>query len=366
MGGLTERYISLFEIFDCSGMRLRIALLAAMGVAVLLVWLLGSVLTPFLIAGAFAYLFNPLVGRLQRLGAGRTTSVTVVFSLALIVLGLAAFFIVPAIQSQLARFIHNLPRYIDEVRRVILPMISEVWPGVSHLDLHSVQQLLAQHWESAGGVASILADKLFSSGTALIAVLMNLLLVPVILFYLLRDWDHLIQWIGEQIPRRYLPTCRRLCIEIDDKLGHFVRGQLLVMVVLGCIYVLGLWLAGLNLALVIGFGAGLVSFVPYLGVISGLMVSSVAMLVQSGDPSALIWVVIVFAIGQVMEQLVLQPFLLGEAIGLHPVWVIFSVLAGAQLFGFVGVLIALPVASGVSVLGRYGAERWRASRLYAS
>ncbi|WP_318269673.1 AI-2E family transporter [Salinisphaera orenii] len=336
----------------------------ALAIALLLVWLLGSVLTPFLIAGAFAYLFDPLVDRLERLGARRTLSVSVVFVLAIAILVVAAFLIVPAIKSQLATLIHNLPRYVDQIRRVIQPLVVDVWPGVADFDVHAAQQLLTKHWSSAGGAASALAGQLFSSGTALLAVLMNLLLTPVILFYLLRDWDRLVQWIGDQIPRPWLPTCQRLAREIDKKLGHFVRGQLLVMVILGCLYALGLWLSGLNLALVIGFGAGLVSFVPYLGVISGLLVASVAMLVQTGDPSALIWVAVVFAVGQILEQVVLQPLLLGEAIGLHPVWVIFAVLAGGQLFGFVGVLIALPVASAVSVLGRFGAERWRGSQLY--
>jgi len=147
-------------------------------------------------------------------------------------------------------------------------------------------------------------------------------------------------------------------------LGQFIRGQLLVMAVLGSIYIVGLWLAGLELALVIGLGAGIVSFVPYVGVIFGLAVSSIAMLVQTGDPFQLIWVFIVFGIGQTLEQVILQPLLLGDAIGLHPVWVIFAVLAGGQLLGFVGVLIALPVAAAVAVIVRYGGRKWRASRLY--
>lgn len=345
-------------------MRFRVAFPLALASVVLMVWLLGSVLMPFLIAAAFAYLFDPLVDRLQRLGAGRTTSVSAVFILAIAVLIVAAFFIIPAIQSQLAQFIHKVPRYVDEIRRVIEPLLIDIWPGGADFDVSSIQRLITEHWSSAGGVASVLAGKLFSSGTALITVLMNLLLIPVILFYLLRDWHDLIAWIGAQIPRQYLPICRRLATEIDDVLGHFVRGQLVVMVVLGSIYVLGLWLAGLDLALVIGFGAGLVSFVPYLGVISGLLISAVAILVQTGDPAALIWVGLVFGIGQIMEQVVLQPLLLGEMIGLHPVWVIFAVLAGGQLFGFVGVLLALPAASAISVLGRFGAERWRSSQTY--
>lgn len=342
----------------------RVAILLALGAVVLLIWLLGSVLTPFLIAAAFAYLFDPLVDRLEQLGAGRTLSVGVVFVLALAILIIAAFFIVPAIQAQLTQFIHNIPRYIDQLRRMIEPWVEDIWPGVASFDVQSIRQLLAEHWSSASGVARSLAGQLFSSGSALIAVLINLFLIPVILFYLLRDWDDLIQWIGNQVPRSYLPTFKRLAGEIDQVLGHFVRGQLLVMAVLGSFYVLGLWLLGLDLALVIGFGAGLVSFVPYLGVITGLLVSGVAILVQTGDPTQLIWIALIFGIGQLLEQVVLQPLLLGDAIGLHPVWVIFAVLAGGQLLGFVGVLIALPAASAISVLARYAAERWHSSQGY--
>jgi predicted PurR-regulated permease PerM len=196
------------------------------------------------------------------------------------------------------------------------------------------------------------------------ALAMNVLLIPVIMFYLLRDWDHMVAWIRSQLPRRHVGTITELAQETDRVLGQFIRGQLLVMAVLGSIYIVGLWLAGLELALVIGLGAGIVSFVPYVGVIFGLAVSSIAMLVQTGDPFQLIWVFIVFGIGQTLEQVILQPLLLGDAIGLHPVWVIFAVLAGGQLLGFVGVLIALPVAAAVAVIVRYGGRKWRASRLY--
>jgi len=323
------------------------------------VWLLGSVLTPFLIGAGLAYVCDPIVDRLERLRLSRTGGVVVVFAVVVVVFTLLLLLLLPQLQQQANTLVQNLPRYVDWIQRATAPYL-----GGRALDIESIKTLIAENWGTAGGFASSVAKQAFSSGTALMAIAMNLLLIPVIMFYLLRDWDHMVAWIKSQLPRRYVGTITELAQETDQVLGQFIRGQLLVMTVLGSVYIVGLWLAGLDLALVIGLGAGLVSFVPYVGVISGLAVSSIAMLVQTGDPVQLLWVFLVFGIGQVLEQVILQPLLLGDAIGLHPVWVIFAVLAGGQLLGFAGVLIALPVAAAIAVVVRYGGRQWRASRLY--
>lgn len=323
------------------------------------VWLLGSVLTPFLIGAGLAYVCDPIVDRLERLRLSRTGGVVVVFAVVVVVFTLLLLLLLPQLQQQANTLVQNLPRYVDWIQRATAPYL-----GGRALDIESIKTLIADNWGTAGGFASSVARKAFSSGTALMAIAMNVLLIPVIMFYLLRDWDHMVAWIKSQLPRRYVGTITELAQETDQVLGQFIRGQLLVMTVLGSVYIVGLWLAGLDLALVIGLGAGLVSFVPYVGVISGLAVSSIAMLVQTGDPVQLLWVFLVFGIGQVLEQVILQPLLLGDAIGLHPVWVIFAVLAGGQLLGFAGVLIALPVAAAIAVVVRYGGRQWRASRLY--
>ncbi|MBO9469841.1 AI-2E family transporter [Endozoicomonas sp. G2_2] len=323
------------------------------------VWLLGSVLTPFLIGAGLAYVCDPIVDRLERLRLSRTGGVVVVFAVVVVVFTLLLLLLLPQLQQQANTLVQNLPRYVDWIQRATAPYL-----GGRALDIESIKTLIAENWGTAGGFASSVAKQAFSSGTALMAIAMNVLLIPVIMFYLLRDWDHMVAWIKSQLPRRYVGTITELAEETDQVLGQFIRGQLLVMTVLGSIYIVGLWLAGLDLALVIGLGAGLVSFVPYVGVISGLLVSSIAMLVQTGDPFQLVWVFIVFGIGQVLEQVILQPLLLGDAIGLHPVWVIFAVLAGGQILGFVGVLIALPVAAAVAVIVRYGGRQWRSSRAY--
>ena len=339
--------------------RQRNLVLGVLAFVLVSLWLLGSVLTPFLIGAGLAYVCDPIVDRLEAMRLSRTGGVIVVFAVVVVVLSLLMLLLLPQLQQQINTLVQNLPRYADWIQQSTAPYL-----GGRALDIESIKTLIAENWGTAGGFASSVAKQAFSSGTALMAIAMNLLLIPVIMFYLLRDWDHMVAWIKSQLPRRYVGTITELAQETDQVLGQFIRGQLLVMTVLGSVYIVGLWLAGLDLALVIGLGAGLVSFVPYVGVISGLAVSSIAMLVQTGDPVQLLWVFLVFGIGQVLEQVILQPLLLGDAIGLHPVWVIFAVLAGGQLLGFAGVLIALPVAAAIAVVVRYGGRQWRASRLY--
>lgn len=332
--------------------------------AVVLVWLLGPVLTPFVIAAGLAYIGDPLVDRMQRLRLSRTAAVLVVFAVLTLGFGLLVLLLFPVLEQQIRVLISNLPRYGEWLHARIAPLFNAVLPDGRQFDAASFKALIAEHWQSAGGVASDLFLRAFSSGTALLALVANLVLIPVITFYMLRDWDHLIAWIQALLPRRVLGDVDVLARETDEVLGQFIRGQLLVMAALGLVYTLGLWFAGLDLALLIGLGAGLVSFVPYLGVIVGVLAAGVAMLVQTGDPWQLLWVAAVFGTGQALESAVLQPLLVGDRIGLHPVAVIFAILAGGQLFGFVGVLLALPAAAAIAVLVRYAGHRWKASRAY--
>ena len=194
--------------------------------------------------------------------------------------------------------------------------------------------------------------------------LMNLVLIPVVTFYLLRDWDLLIKGIRELLPRKIEPTVSTLASEIDEVLGAFVRGQLMVMFALGVIYTAGLWLIGLDLAFIIGMGAGLLSVVPYLGTAVGLVAAVLAAIFQFQDLFHTIMVLLVFGAGQMLEGMVLTPKLVGDRIGLHPVVVIFAVLAGGQLFGFLGILLALPVASALNVLVRHLRDEYTKSTLY--
>lgn len=328
------------------------------------VYLLGPILTPFVFAAGLAYLGDPLADRLEAMKLSRTAAVLVVFATLTLFFAILVLLLFPVLEQQIRTLVQNLPRYGEWIQRQLEPVLGLFVPEGQQLDAQSIKKFVAEHWGSAGGVASTVFKSAFSSGTALIALITNLLLIPVITFYLLRDWDHLVAWIRGQIPRRVVGTVSELAAETDEVLGHFIRGQLLVMMSLALLYTVGLWIAGLDLALLIGLGAGLVSFVPYLGVVVGLIASSIAMLVQTGDPLQLLWVAGVFGIGQLLEGAVLQPLLVGDAIGLHPVTVIFAVLAGGQLFGFVGVLLALPAAAAIAVLVRYAGRRWKQSQLY--
>jgi predicted PurR-regulated permease PerM len=202
------------------------------------------------------------------------------------------------------------------------------------------------------------------SGVAALAFLANLVLVPVVTFYLLRDWDLLLQKIHHLVPRKQEPVIRKLAKESDAVLGQFLRGQLTVMVALGAVYTTGLWITGLDLALLVGMIAGLVSFVPYLGFIVGILLAGAAAIMQFGDPVYLIYVAIVFGIGQLLEGMVLTPLLVGDKIGLHPVAVIFAVMAGGQLFSFIGILIALPITAVIVVLLRHVYDIYTGSELY--
>jgi len=272
--------------------------------------------------------------------------------------------LVPLLVDQVRSFIEHVPDYLDWIQNKGLPAIGVTLPAELRLDYDNVKRVVADNLPQAGGVARDLLGTLSRSGGAFLAFIANLLLIPVVTFYLLRDWDHLVAWIDEAIPQRYRETARALSRESDAVLSGFLRGQLLVMLSLAVLYSVGLWMVGVNLALLIGISAGLISFVPYLGFIAGLLAASIAVLFQMDGLMPLVLVFVVFGIGQVIESTLLTPTLVGDRIGLHPVAVIFAVMAGGQLFGFTGVLLALPAAAVLAVLLRHAMARWRESDLY--
>ncbi|HVF34560.1 MAG TPA: AI-2E family transporter, partial [Candidatus Saccharimonadia bacterium] len=296
---------------------------------------LAPVLTPFVFAALLAYLGDPLVDSLQRLRLSRTSGVLVVFSIMVLSLVLVLILLVPMLERQISHFIEQLPRYVAWFRGTAVPWL-EARFGFELgelLDTDQVVPMLQQHWQQAGGVAAAVVATVSKSGFAVLGWVMNLLLVPVVAFYLLRDWDVLIARIRALLPRPVEPSVTRVARESDSVLGAFLRGQLLVMVVLGVIYSIGLWIVGIDLALLIGMTAGLLSFVPYLGTAIGVIAAIVAALVQFHDVAHVLMVCGVFVVGQMLEGFVLTPWLVGDKIGLHPVAVIFAVLAGGQLFG---------------------------------
>jgi predicted PurR-regulated permease PerM len=330
-----------------------------------LLYLLSPILTPFIVAALLAYLGDPLVDRLETWRLPRTLAVTVVFMVILGTLLLLSLLLIPRIEAQLGALAQKLPQYVTWLKQHWLPHLASWLPvQQGQTDLESLGRALATHWQGAGGLLSGLWHSLSQSGMALVEWLMNLVLIPVLTFYLLRDWDDLVAAVRALLPRRSEALWVGLARESDEVLGAFLRGQMLVMFALGVIYTSGLWLVGLDFALLIGMFAGLVSFVPYLGLIVGILVAGIASVLQFQGPGELPWVVLVFVIGQLIEGTVLTPRLVGERIGLHPVAVIFAVMAGGQLYGFFGVLLALPVAAVAMVLLRHALTRYRASHLY--
>lgn len=332
-----------------------------------LVYLLAPVLMPFLIAALLSYLGNPLVDRLINLKLPRLAAVLAVFVAIFLLVLLVPLLLMPLLEKQLAVFISNWPNYIDWLQHTVVPWIQGRF-GLDGavFDLSLLKKTFLEHWQQVGGTAAGIIASISKSGVVLAGWLANLILIPVITFYLLRDWETLIKRIHELVPRSIEPIVTRLARDCDVVLGTFMRGQLIVMLALGFIYSFGLWIAGLDLALLIGMLAGIVSFVPYLGFIIGILAAGIASIVQFHDLMHLVPVVIVFGAGQLLEGMLLTPLLVGDRIGLHPVAVIFAVMAGGQLFGFAGILLALPVAAVIAVMLRYAHEQYVASELYSS
>ena len=343
----------------------RWQMLAITVVILYLLWLLAPVLMPFAVAAMLAYLGDPLADRLERIGMGRTLAVSVVFFVLVLAAVGALLLLIPLISRQVDNLVQSLPHYVDWVRSTALPWLqAKLRLDPSAFDTDRLIAEIKDHLGSVGSVASTVLGKVTRSGFGLIAWMTNLVLIPVVAFYLLRDWDRLVAWVDDMLPRSIEPTIAHLARESDMVLGAFVRGQLLVMLALGIFYGAGLSILGLSVGPLIGMIAGLLSFVPYLGFIVGFGSALIAVLVQYGDWSHLIMVVCVFIVGQLLEGYVLVPRLVGEKIGLHPVAVIFAVLAGGYLCGFLGILLALPAASVILVVLRYLSQRYRHSRLY--
>ena len=325
---------------------LAIALLVLTG---WLLYLLAPVLTPFLIAAVLAYMFNPLVTRLERWRLPGVLAVIVVFVLVLsLVIGLVAI-LVPMIERQVSGFVTRLPGYLEWAQAKLLPMLKEWQVLIPALEPDNLKQVLLDHWQEVGRWVRGAAANLTRSGLGLFSWVVNLVLVPIVMFYLMLDWDRIVANVRGLFPPSLRGRAVQLARETDEVLGSFLRGQLSVMATLGTIYSIGLWSLGLHLALPIGIAAGLLSFVPYLGFITGVVAAGIAAWLQFQDPMMIAWVVAVFLTGQLVDALFLTPRLVGGRIGIHPVMVIFAIMAGGKLFGFFGVLLALPVAAVLKV-----------------
>lgn len=342
----------------------RILLVVVLLATASLFYLLAPILTPFVISGLLAYMGDPLVDRLEK-KLPRPVGVAVVFFGIFVVCLLVLLVLLPLMQQQLATLINKLPMYLEYLQHNLVPWLAvQLGVDAELLNLTAFKAVLMDRWQQTGGFASQFLSSLLNSGLVLMAWIANLILIPVVTFYLLRDWDVFIGRLRELIPRAWEVDVVKLTVESDDVLSSFFRGQLLVMLSLAGIYASGLWFVGLEFALLIGLIAGLVSFVPYLGFIVGVTLAGVAGYLQFQEMGVLFGVLAVFGVGQLLESFVLTPKLVGDRIGLHPVAVIFAIMAGGQLFGFFGILLALPVAAVVMVLLRHMHEQYLRSGIY--
>jgi len=331
-----------------------------------LLWALTPVLTPFAAALLLAWLGDPVVLRLQARGLSRNAAVTLVFTAMLLVLALLIVGLVPLIQTQVQVLGDNVPTYLDWFLHTALPWV-QAKTGLNlttWLDPDYLIEMIKRNWQGAGGIASQVLGVITHSGFTVLGWVANLVLIPFLTFFFLRDWDTLVRRAAGLVPRARIATVATLARESDAVLGSFLRGQFMVMLSMGLFYAAGLWMVGLDVGVVIGLVAGLLTFIPYIGPLTVLLGGSIAALVQFGDWPHLVGVLAVWGIGQLLESYVLTPKLVGDRVGLGPVTVVFAVMAGGTLFGFLGMLLALPVASVANVLIRYAHARYSESRFY--
>lgn len=340
-----------------------------------LIYLLGPILTPFLIAAILAYITNPLVNRIDALNItffngrfsyspSRTTAALIVMLILFALLVMMLLIVVPLMQKEFLLITQKSPAYFNTAKNLLEPWLLKNFGVSLNIDYAQIQQIVTENWKTAGNFAKQILLGIGSHGLAIIGWLANLILIPLVLFYLLVDWNTIMTRIHHLLPRRILAKTVEIASDIDAVLAEFLRGQLTVMLLMSVFYASGLWFVGLELALPIGILSGLLGFVPYLGIGLGLGLAVISGLLQFGTFHDLIPLLIVFGLGQVVESMVLTPYLVGDRIGLHPLVVIFALMAGGQLFGFAGVLLALPVSAAIAVGFRHARQRYLASSLY--
>ncbi len=338
---------------------LAIALIAAW-----LVWLLSPILAPFLAGAIFAYMLNPLVNRLTGRYINRTFAVIIVLILSLIVVIGILLVVLPLFYKEARMMSERLPDFLAWLNANVAPWIASQFGMAVRFDLDTVKQLTAQALQSNQGFVPRVLGSLQIGGLMLLGILINVLLVPVVLFYLLRDWNLLVSRVERMIPRQRHAQAVEIASEVDAVLAEFLRGQMLVIIVMVCYYSLALWAAGLQFALPVGIITGGLVFIPYVGAFLGFVLGTVAALLQFDSFTGVLFVWLAFGIGQVLEGMAVTPLLVGKRIGLHPVAVIFALLAFGQVFGFFGVLLALPASAALLVCLRRMGRAYRESPLY--
>ncbi|MBK8509604.1 MAG: AI-2E family transporter [Candidatus Competibacter sp.] len=335
------------------------------GIVLGALYLLAPVLSPFLVSALLAYLGDPLIDWLETHKISRSWAVTLVFGVLLLIVALLLLVLIPLSAHQFKSLIQHLPGYVEWFQASIVPWLREhlaIDPEIFELSYLKTQ--MNAYAEEIGNLATRLLLSFQSSSAVAFNWLANLILVPVVTFYLLRDWDLLVAKVHSLLPRRIEPVVRRLARESNEVIGAFLRGQFIIMGVLAVLYSAGLSIIGLDFSLLIGLISGLVSFVPYLGPIIGIAAASIVAIMQTQSFLTVLPILVIFGIGQLVSDFLLMPRLVGDRIGLHPVTVMFAVLAGGQLFGFFGVLLALPAAAVIAVVLRHAQDEYLHSIFY--
>jgi predicted PurR-regulated permease PerM len=338
---------------------------AALAVLIAVLWLLSGVLLPFVAGMALAYLLDPVAGRGERLGIRRAISALIVVTLVIVVLVVVVMAVAPILSEQFTAFVDNLPGYLTRLQSLVSdpsrPWLAKMFGGDMPDASKSVTGIVTQ---GSGFISTFLAS-LWSGGRAVFSVLSLLVITPVVAFYLLCDWTIVTETVDGWIPLQHRETVRGLAREIDAAIAGFVRGQAVICLVLAVFYAVGLTLTGLNSGFLIGLMTGLLSFIPFVGALTGFLVAAIVAIAQFWPAWTPIAMVIgVFVIGQGLEGYVLSPKLVGAKVGLHPVWMMFALIAFGYLFGFVGLLIAVPLAATIGVLARFALRKYQESPIY--
>jgi predicted PurR-regulated permease PerM len=338
--------------------------LAALIIVVLALWLLSEILLPFVAGLALAYLLTPLTDRLERLGVNRLAAALLIITIVVLALIYLILLVAPILGAQLSSFIETVPAYVTRLQALLSdpgrPWIQKLLGAGFNAD-KSISDLVTQ---GVGWLTSFL-HSLWSGGRALVSVFSLIVVTPVVAFYLIYDWHRMIRTVDGWIPLAQRNVVRELALEIDAAISGFVRGQIGVCLILGSFYAVALTLTGLNFGLLIGLISGLITFIPYVGSMTGLVLSIGVAVAQFWPDYGMILIVLgIFLVGQFVEGYVLAPKLVGESVGLHPVWLIFALLAFGYLFGFVGLLVAVPLAATMGVLLRFALRRYLQSSFY--
>ncbi len=328
------------------------------------VYVLRSVLLPFVAGIIIGYLLDPWASKFEKWGMNRTCATIVVMLLVILIMVPAIMLLFGIIDEQLGHFLQSVPRYLASFVKKIEPVIIELQERFPNMQPEKFREYLQDNMTNGMKIIGKLFSRLVTSGFALVNVLSLLLITPIVAFYMLRDWDTFVAKVDDLLPQQSKAGIEMQAREIDRILASFIRGQLSVCVLLGTFYAVGLYVVGLDLGVLVGFMAGILSFIPYVGTISGFVVSLAIAFAQFDSWGPIAQVIAVFLVGQFIEGNFLTPKLVGDSVGLHPVWVMFALLAGGVLLGFLGLMIAVPVAAVIGVIIRHQIENYKQSSLY--